>query len=76
MTEKQIHETAIRLIEGGREFYNGHWYIARKTSGDLLPCIECPMDSICTQEVSDLCVELDCITCEGWMLILADGKRR
>lgn len=76
MTDKQIHETAIRLLEGGREFYDGHWFRAIKVSGDILPCDLCKMDSICTSEVASLCAELDAIACSRCMLILADGKRR
>ena len=76
MTEKQIHETAIRLLKGGREFYDGHWYKAIRVSGDILPCEQCKIDSLCTGELASLCVELDLIACSSCMLILADGKRR
>ena len=74
MTDKQIHETAIRLLEGGREFYDGHWFRAIKVAGNILPCDQCEMDSLCTREVISLCAELDSIASSRCMLILADGK--
>lgn len=75
-TDKQIHETAIRLLEGGREFYDGHWLRAIKVSGNIMPCDHCEMDSLCNREVINLCAELDSIAGKRCMLILADGKKR
>ena len=76
MIDKQMHETAIRLLEGGREFYDGHWLRAIKVSGDFMPCDHCDMDSLCTGKIVRLCAELDWIADARCMLILADGKNR
>ena len=73
-TEKQIHKTAIRLLEGGREFFDGHWYKAMIVSGDIIPCEQCELDSLCNMQVVDLCGELEAITKKRCMLKLADGK--
>ena len=75
MRDKQIHETATRLIEGGREYYNGHWFRAVRVSSAFIPCDGCEMDSLCNDDIGDLCVELDCITGSRWLLKLADAKR-
>lgn len=73
MTEKQIHDTAIRLIEGGREFYNGHWLRFALVLDGTTPCFECNLDCICTEDMYELCVELDCISQKKCKLVLADG---
>lgn len=76
MTEKQIHDTAIRLIEGGREFYDGHWLKAIRVPNGFIPCEECKMDCLCMGKMEELCMELDWISNANYMLVLADGKRR
>lgn len=74
MTEKQLHDTAIRLLEGGREYYNGHWIRAIEVKDDVMPCTICYMDSICSIEFTKLCIVLDCISYKRYMIVLADGQ--
>lgn len=75
-TEKQIHETAIRLLKGGREFYDGHWLRFALALDDSTPCLECSIIRICTDEMQDLCMELDFISQKRCRLILADGDKK
>lgn len=75
-TEKQIHETAIRLLEGGREFYDGHWLRFAFAFDDSTPCFECSFDCICTDKMKELCMELDFISQKRCRLILVDGDKK
>ena len=50
MNQTEIHEKAIRLLEGGHVEVDGHWVFAQIASDQYYPCECCEMDSICTQD--------------------------
>lgn len=69
--EMTLHEKAVRLCEGGVVECMGHYVKAKTYKGKDLPCIDCKMDSICQDELCDLCAECDGLTNEEHYLILA-----
>lgn len=69
--EITIHEKAVRLCEGGVEWCMGHYVKAQTVKTDDLPCYDCNMDSICKDDLCDLCAECDNLTNENHILILA-----
>lgn len=73
MKQTEIHEKAIRLIEGGHVEIDGHFVFAQIASDQYYPCECCEMDSICTQDsesMMDVCAECDEITGEKHILTL------
>ena len=69
--EMTLHDKAVRLCEGGVVECMGHYVKAKAVKTDGIPCIDCKMDSICRDELSDLCAECDYLTGEDHILILA-----
>ena len=69
--EMTLHEKAVRLCEGGVVECMGHYVKAQVYGKDDLPCIDCKMDSICQDEMCDLCAECDGLTNKEHILILA-----
>ena len=65
-----LHDKAVRLCEGGVVWCMGHYVKAQVVQMDDLPCIDCNMDSICQDELCDLCAECDNLTNENHILIL------
>ena len=59
MTEKELHEKAVRLCEGGTVEVNGHFVKAVVVNGIGVECDVCEMDSICRMDMVDLCCECD-----------------
>ena len=72
MKEKEIHEKAIRLIEGGIVQVNGHNVKVGKCPIEEFPCDICEMDSICRKgtEMCAVCEECDNISEQDYYLIL------
>lgn len=68
--EMTIHEKAVRLCEGGVVWCMGHYVKAQVVQMGDLPCFDCKMDSICQDELCDLCAECDHLTNEDHMLVL------
>ena len=65
MKQTEIHEKAIRLIEGGVAEVDGHFVVARIAMNQTFPCEGCNMDSICTRDsnaIMDVCMECDRLT--------------
>lgn len=64
MKEKEIHNKAIRLLEGGIENVDGHNVTLRKCTNDEDACMICEMDSICRigTEMYLVCIECDNIS--------------
>lgn len=50
MKEKEIHNKAIRLLEGGIVEVDGHWVKLCQHEGDELACLICTMDSVCYED--------------------------
>lgn len=65
-----IHEKAIRLLEGGIVEIDGHCFSMTEIEGDDISCKECQLDSICSRNVIDVCVEADMITQTRHIMIL------
>lgn len=70
--EKDIHNKAIRLIEGGVVEVDNLCVKMRYVADDGVVCLDCDMDSICKRdsEMYDVCVECDLITRKGCILVL------
>ena len=66
-----VHDKAVILAEGGFVEINGLVVSARIGPNDLLPCHICEMDSICHDEMVDVCAELDHIKPMDYYLVLA-----
>lgn len=67
------HEKAIRLVEGGFVWHNGHYIGAKKVISKDEPCFLCNMDSICDLEMTDLCGECECLTHDRYLLYLVSN---
>lgn len=70
--EKEIHDKAIRLIEGGIVEVDNLCVKMKYGSDDKLVCLNCEMDCICREGtgMNDLCVECDLITGKYCFLVL------
>lgn len=66
-----LYAKAVRLAEGGVVEINGHFVRAIGVVGEDLPCYLCEMDSICHEDMSDLCAEVDNYTHSPHILKLA-----
>lgn len=69
--EMSLHDKAVWLCEGGTVKCMGHYVRAKAIKTDDLPCIHCTMDSICRDEMCDLCAECDGIKDNEYVLVLA-----
>ena len=59
-TKEQIaHEKAVRLHEGGTVEISGHAVRAIEIETDAIPCMDCQMDSACTDEMEHICYLCD-----------------
>ena len=54
-----LHELAVRLCEGDQVCFLGHYIRAFRVAEWGNPCDVCEMDSICCNEMRDLCAECD-----------------
>lgn len=68
--EMTIREKAVRLCEGGVVWCMGHYVKAKTVKPNDFPCYDCKMDSICQDEMCDLCAECDTLTNKCYMLVL------
>lgn len=59
MTQKDIHEKAIRLLEGDQVEAEGLAVACVLYDGVLVECQVCEMDCLCHQnnEICDICIE-------------------
>lgn len=74
---KDVHEKAIRLIEGGVIEIEGNWFRLRRFPDyyDDIACWECNLDSICRYEHVDICAECETILHRKCCLELAHNRR-
>lgn len=72
MKEKEVHEKAIRLLEGGKVIVDGLSVKMAKCPTGELACNICKMDSICYvgTEMYSVCMECDIISRDCCYLIL------
>ena len=70
MKEKEIHDKAIRLLEGGNVEVDGYAVTLRKCPSDITACNICEMDSICRigTEMYSVCMECDMISHDNCFL--------
>lgn len=73
MKEKEIHEKAIRLLEGGIVYIGGHNVKLGKCASNEEACDICEMDCLCKfgSEKWEVCRECDMISHHSCYLILA-----
>ena len=56
------HEKAIRLLEGGLVEIDGLVFSIDDAGPEADPCYDCKLDSICSQNILNVCMEADKIT--------------
>jgi hypothetical protein len=66
-----LHDKAIRLLEGGIVQVDTHWVRAVSLFYDSDSCEACSMDSACSAEMSALCSEVECIARKPYILKFA-----
>lgn len=73
---KDVHEKAIRLVEGGIVEVDGHSVRLKHRRIYCNPCYDCEMDCLCHKgnDICNLCEECDSILNEDCWLVLMDGK--
>lgn len=69
-TKQSVHDTAIRLLEGGIVEIDGLCFSMDEVKEDHEACWVCDLDSICSQHIIDVCVEADMITNTRHKMIL------
>lgn len=77
MTEKELHEKAIRLVEGGIVEVSGLSVAMGHERYIFDPCLCCDMDCLCHHgnDLCRLCEECDAISHEDCFLILMGGNQ-
>lgn len=59
---QSVHDKAIRLLEGGIVEIDNLNFSIEEVEGDDIACTECQLDSICSKNIIDVCLETDLIT--------------
>lgn len=72
-----IHDKAIRLIEGGVVDIDSNWFRLKIFPDyyDDNSCMECNLDSICRYQHVEVCAECEAITRRKCCLLLAGTGR-
>ena len=73
MSQKELREKAALLKDGQIVEIAGDWFRAVKMDQTYTgsPCVLCELDSICHDDVFDVCSEMDTIESRYWYLKLA-----
>lgn len=73
MKYKNLYETAQLLKAGQVVQLESDFFRAEKFIGDPTdsPCLYCSLDSICRDDITDVCNELDAYGKDKWILKLA-----
>lgn len=71
MTDKELHEKAIRLIEGGLVEVDGLVVRAVFVPDGFDQCMHCEMDCLCKGNIASLCDEIYSISRSQYLLKLA-----
>ena len=76
MNSTEIHNKAIRLVEGGIVDINGLCVSMRHEPYIFDPCFVCELDCLCHRgnDICNVCDECDSITGEDCFLVLMDQK--
>ena len=77
MNSTEIHNKAIRLVEGGVEDINGLFVSMGHEPYIFDPCFVCELDCLCHHgnDICSVCEECDSITNEDCFLVLMDKKQ-
>lgn len=59
MKDKERHQKAVRLCEGGAVLVSGLMVRAKRVPEEVIACQLCEMDSACDMDMCDLCAECD-----------------
>lgn len=73
MKKKELDEKVALLKDGQIVEIAGDWFRAIHFEGGYWgnPCMECDLDSICRDDVFDVCCEMETKVSHHWMLKLA-----
>lgn len=73
----EIHDKAIRLVEGGIVEIDGHCFSMVRNPDIIDPCNVCELDSICHKgnTICDVCMECEIIIRERCFLVLIENKQ-
>ena len=67
---------AVRLCEGGTAWIDGHCLVAVENETDDCGCAICNLDSACTMNIVDLCVECEKLTHKHYYLDFAYNRNK
>lgn len=70
LNKQSVHEQAIRLLEGGIVELDNLCFSMTEVDSDDEACWVCELDSICSQNIINVCVEADNITHTRHKMIL------
>lgn len=68
-----LHEMAVRLCEGGKVYYNGHFWTTKVVENVDNPCDICKVDYECCMPIFDLCTEVECYDHKRHILVMDGG---
>lgn len=71
MKQKELHDKAIRLLEGGFVKADGLEIRALKVTEGFDPCVQCHMDCLCKGDIAELCNILSLYNGNQYLLKLA-----
>ena len=73
MKQKELNKKVQLLKAGQIVEISGDWFRAVKLPDgvEVRPCEECDLDSICHGDVFDVCVEMETLGSNKWLLKLA-----
>lgn len=75
MKSSVLHRLAVKLCEGQAVFFKGHFIRAKAVHRSWRVCDECSMDSICDEDMGDLCFECDMTDDKTHILYLANKQK-
>lgn len=77
MKQKELYERALLLKAGQIVEITGDFFRAVKVQGweKLSCCEQCNLDSICRDDVFDVCCKMESVESHHWMLKLAHKQR-
>ena len=76
MKRKSLHDLAVRLCEGAPVWFEGHNLVLIELPDEDDACNCCHLDSICNQNIRELCVACDALVRKVHCLNLWETKIR
>ena len=74
MKVETLHDLAVRLCEGGAVWFEGHTFVAIELPDVDDACYCCHLDSICNENIKELCMECDALVGKNHCLNLWECK--